>query len=490
MHLQGAREEMKTAQSAIPVWIMPINQVLENFPVTNEKFDVIIFDESSQCDLFSINVLLRGKKIIVVGDDEQISPQAIGTNLEDVYELVRRHLSGIPNAKLFDGNISLYEIAEQTFPKEGKLMLREHFRCVPEIIQFSNDLSYGGEMIPLRLPLEEEKIEPPVLAIKVNDGYNDEKDKDINVPEVDTIVADMLEMIQDPLYDDQSFGVITLQGQKQHKLLETRIREKIGDSEFVKRKVLCGNAYTLQGDERDIIFLSMVVAPNRNFRALTKTSEKQRYNVAASRAKNQMRLYHSVDLEELNTDDLRYRFLSYCKNPTRLNNEVANLELKCDSPFEIDVLRMILARGYKVTPQVEVGRYRIDLVVEGLRDRLAVECDGGKWHGPEKFQEDMQRQESLERAGWKFWRVRGREFYFDRLTAMDSLWDRLNKMGISPSIKGQEKVSNNVPNAEKINRNDLTDELQDQKIPQPTFYLKRKNYADVSPSINRSRMKE
>src|SRR5690606_5629381 len=58
-NLQGAREEMKTAQSAIPVWIMPISQVLENFPVTNEKFDVIIFDESSQCDLFAINVLLR-----------------------------------------------------------------------------------------------------------------------------------------------------------------------------------------------------------------------------------------------------------------------------------------------------------------------------------------------------------------------------------------------------------------------------------------------
>ncbi|WP_163537589.1 AAA domain-containing protein [Gracilibacillus sp. YIM 98692] len=443
VHLQGAREEMKTAQSAIPVWIMPVNQVLENFPVANEKFDVIIFDESSQCDLFSINVLLRGKKTIVVGDDEQISPQAIGTNLEDVYELVRRHLKGIPNANLFDGNISLYEIAEQTFPKEGKLMLREHFRCVPEIIQFSNDLSYGGEMIPLRLPLEEEKIDPPVTAIKVQDGYNDEKDKDLNVAEVDSIVSDMVEMVDNPKYADQTFGVITLQGQKQHKLLETKIREKIGDKEFVNRKVICGNPYTLQGDERDIIFLSMVVAPNRNFRALTKPSEKQRFNVAASRAKNQMRLYHSVDLEELSSSDLRYRLLSYCKNPTRINEEIENLEEKCDSPFEIDVLRMILARGYRVTPQVEVGRYRIDLVIEGLRDRLAVECDGEKWHGPEKFEEDMQCQESLERAGWKFWRIRGREFYFDRIKAMESLWKELTNMGIDPVYSTSTLKNNN-----------------------------------------------
>ena len=428
-NLKGAREEMKTAQSAIPVWIMPISQVLENFPVTNEKFDVIIFDESSQCDLFAINVLLRGKKIVVVGDDEQISPQSIGTKQDDVIELVRRHLKGIPNADLFDGNLSLYEIAEQTFPKEGKLMLREHFRCVPEIIQFSNDMSYGGEMIPLRLPLEEDKIDPPVMAIKVKDGYIEDR-KDVNKGEIDAIVADMAEMVRDPKLKGQTFGVITLLGQDQHKLMESRIRQEIGDREFVERKIICGNPYTLQGDERDIIFLSMVTAPNRRFMPLTKTSDKQRFNVAASRAKNQMRLYHSVDLEELNSMDLRYSLLSYCQNPARVNMEVQNLEELCDSPFEVDVLRMLLARGYKVTPQVKVGQYRIDLVVEGLRDRLAVECDGEKWHGPEKFEEDMKRQESLERSGWKFWRVRGREFYFDKAKALESLWVQLDALGI------------------------------------------------------------
>ncbi|GAA0615025.1 AAA domain-containing protein [Virgibacillus siamensis] len=442
-NLKGARDSMKIAQGAIPVWIMPINQVLENFPVMNDKFDVIIFDESSQCDLFSANVLLRGKKMIVVGDEEQISPQAIGTKFEAVNELVRRYLADVPNANLFDGNISLYEIAEQTFPKEGKLMLREHFRCVPEIIQFSNDLSYGGDMIPLRLPLEEEKLDPPVKAIKIDDGYNDAKEKDINIPEAGRIVEDIVTMTKNPTYDSQTIGVIALQGQKQAAYIEGKIREAIGDEEFVERKIICGDPYTLQGDERDVIFLSMVVAPERNFRALTKNSEKQRINVAASRAKNQMRLYHSVDVGDLNPDDLRYRLLSYCKNPSRINEQVEELEGKCDSPFEVDALRMILAKGYKVTPQVKVGKYRIDLVVEGLRNRLAVECDGEAWHGPEKFEEDMLRQESLERAGWQFWRIRGREFYFNRKSAMESLWDKLEQMDIHP-------VNNELINEDSI----------------------------------------
>src|SRR5690625_3285614 len=192
----------------------------------------------------------------------------------------------------------------------------------------------------------------------------------------------------------------------------------------------------------------MVVAKNRRFRARTMSWEKQRFNVAASRAKNQMRLYHSVTPNDLNSADYRYSLLSYCQNPARVKDELENLEHLCESPFELDVLRMILAKGYKVTPQVEVGRYRIDLVVEGIHDRLAVECDGERWHGPEKFEDDMLRQESLERAGWKFWRIRGREFYFDKSKAMESLWSKLEKLGIEPNISEADSEQKEIDSQE------------------------------------------
>lgn len=430
-YLTDARREMGVAQGAIPVWIMPVNNVIENFPVTNEQFDVIIFDESSQCDIMSIPVLMRGKKIVVVGDDEQISPYGIGVKDEDIEELVRRYLDGIPNARLFDNKISLYEIADQVFPKTGRLMLKEHFRCVPEIIQFSNDLSYGGQMVPLRVPFAHEKLEPPVMAIKVNDGFCTTGGTDfVNEPEADTIVDDIKELIYDETYDNQTIGVITLQGNKQASLIENKLREEIGEQEFVKRKIICGNAYTLQGDERDIIFLSLVVAPNRNFNSLTMKSYQQTYNVAASRARNQMRIYHSVELDDLKKTDFRYRLLSYCKNPSRVNDIVEDLEALCDSEFEKEVLRMIVAKGYKVRPQVKVGKYRIDLVIEGLRDRLAVEVDGERWHGPERWEEDMERQYSLERVGWKFWRIRGRQFYYNKTKSLEPLWERLEEMKI------------------------------------------------------------
>lgn len=431
-HRKEARQEMNVASGAIPVWIMPVNRVLENFSLEQEKFDVVIVDESSQCDLFSLQVLMRANKAVVVGDDEQISPEAVGIHEEKVNELIRRFLEGIPRKNIFDLKTSLFELSDQIFPKSALLMLREHFRSVPEIIQFSNDLCYDGSMIPLRLPSREEKMDKPVLAKFISTGYREEGRKAINLPEAEAIVTDLRKMVEDSRYAGQTMGIISLQGDDQARLIEELLREHVSAEEIKRRRIYAGNAYTFQGDERDIIFLSLVVAPNQRFRALTKNTDRQRFNVAASRARNQMRLYHSVRPEQLNQDDLRYRLLHYCLQPTRIMEERENVIERLESPFEKEVARRIIARGYRVTPQLEVGRYRIDMVVEGIRQRLAIECDGARWHDIDRLEQDRLRQEVLERAGWTFWRIRGSKYYRDPDRAMQSLWDLLDEMGIQP----------------------------------------------------------
>ena len=84
----------------------------------------------------------------MVGDDKQVSPVAVGQQLGIVGNLIRLHLDGVPNAVLYDGRMSIYDLAKQSFP--GLICLMEHFRCVPDIIQFSNHLSYEGTIKPLR----------------------------------------------------------------------------------------------------------------------------------------------------------------------------------------------------------------------------------------------------------------------------------------------------------------------------------------------------
>lgn len=197
-----------------------------------------------------------------------------------------------------------------------------------------------------------------------------------------------------------------------------------------ERRIVCGDAYAFQGDERDVMFLSMVSAANVHFQALTRRDARQRFNVAASRARNQSRLYHSVDLEDLNPEDMRCRLLSYYLNPRRADEAYADLEARCESHFERDVLRVLLAEGYAVRPQVQVGHYRIDFVVQGMTARLAVECDGDRWHGIERWEQDLARQQILERAGWRFFRVRASAFYRHRRRAMEPLWQALETLGI------------------------------------------------------------
>lgn len=180
----------------------------------------------------------------------------------------------------------------------------------------------------------------------------------------------------------------------------------------------------------------MVAAPGTTrIGALANASARQRFNVAASRAQDQLWLFHTPTLDMLSPTCMRHRLLSYMLNPSRETS--AAQTHKFDSQFERDVFEMIVLRGFHVRTQVCVGdptnhRYRIDLVVEGMQGRIAVECDGDEWPGPDRYEQDQARQRDLERAGWQFVRIRGGDFYRDRERATEPLWDELDRLGIRP----------------------------------------------------------
>ena len=422
---------MEQAQTAVPVWIMPTYRVVESFDPATTMFDVVIVDESSQCDLFGLAALGIARKAVVVGDDKQISPQAVGIDESAVHELISQHIPDLPQAELLDIKTSLYDLSKMRFP--GVIMLREHFRCLPEIIEFSNQLAYGNAILPLR----EQPADPSwqtVIDVHIPDGYR-EPGTDTNPPEADYIVAKIAELCADPRYDGKTFGVISLLGDAQAELIQRKLIGRLGEQEVERRRIRCGNAYHFQGDERHIMFLSLVVAAGegRRIGAMTKEADRQRINVAASRAQDQMWCIRSLSPDELHPDDVRGRFIRYCQNPARVDDATSEAEDRFDSDFERDVYRHLIARGYRVKIQHRVGRFRIDLVIEGRRGRLAVELDGDAYHGPDRWEADRNRQAILERLGWTFHRIRGSAYYRDPDAALTSLWDRLEALAIRPS---------------------------------------------------------
>jgi very-short-patch-repair endonuclease len=428
--LREIRDALDQSKDAVPVWIMPTSRVLASFrPEAKPPFDVLIVDEASQIGLLGIPILALADKAIVVGDDQQTSPENVGLDRQGVFDLIDDHLQLIRNARtLFDADNSLYDVSRQKFP--DVVVLHEHFRSLPSIISFSNSRYYGGAMVPLR-----DRAPSPgwrsVGTVFVEDGFRD--GRDINEPEAQAVTDLVAEFCADPTYEGMSFGVVTLLGKSQSLRVQDLLLDRLGPDVLEERNIRCGEAPDFQGDERDVIVISTVVdkPEGKRLGAMTDRRSERRLNVAASRAKNQLWIVHSLEPEDFPTGDPRAELIRHCQNPVDVEMLYSNLEDRCESKFETDVLRQILARGYKrVRTQHEVGRYRIDIVVEGPEGRLAVECDGDAWHGPDRWNEDRMRQQKLERSGWTFERTRASAFYRNPNSALEGLWRRLTELDI------------------------------------------------------------
>lgn len=413
-----AQQEMEKCKDVIPVWIMPINRVIENLKVNENLFDVIIVDESSQSDITALTTLMRAERAVIVGDEKQISPEAIGKDMETVEKLIETYLKDIPDSQWFDLKTSLYTTALRVFP--NRLVLKEHFRSVEEIIGFSNETSYSNEIIPLRCGKNDNPLSEPLKAVKVDEAFRDTK-KSINLKEAYAIVDKIVECINDSAYEGMTMGVISLLGDAQAEIIENLLVEKIGMEEMVKRKLVCGDAYSFQGDERDVIFLSLVIANNVKYNTLAKDSDVRRFNVAASRARNQMWIFHSVDLEDMSPKCIRYRLVDYCMNHKKYNDISNNKELVL-SDFEEDIFLKMKEKNLNVIPKVKVGRYNIDFMIDDERC-IAVECVGGKRSNKYSWKESFERQHTLERVGWKFYKIRSSEFYLNSEVAFSQLED-------------------------------------------------------------------
>lgn len=438
-----ARALMSKCQAAVPCWIMPINRALESLIPGENQFDVVIIDEASQSDISSLAILYMGKKLIIVGDDKQVSPMAIGMDVDKMTALQEIYLCDkIPNAHLYDAKTSIYDIAATTFQP---LMLREHFRCVPEIIGFSNMLSYDYKIKPLR-DASNSKLLPAVVKYRVMAGQRERNQKS-NQREAKTIVSLMMACMEQEEYAGKTFGVISLLGDDQVKVIQSEIEQKIDGKEIEGRRILCGNSAHFQGDERDVIFLSMVDSGNGEgplsmMGVGVDDAYRKRYNVAASRAKDQLWVVHSLDAaNDLKPGDMRKILLDYAENPQAMDAKRAEIESHAESPFESAVATSLVNQGYHIVQQWQVGAYRLDMVVLYGEKKVAIECDGERWHsGEEKVREDMERQTILERLGWRFIRIRGSEYYRAPEDTMKRVTSELDRLGIKTESDDEGKI--------------------------------------------------
>lgn len=495
-----AKEKITLCQKAVPVWIMPMNKVIDTLNPGKNKFDIVIVDEASQADISALVLLYMAKKVIIVGDDKQVSPSAVGEKIEKQNILRDKYLKGIiSNDDLYGTRSSLYSIASTTYQP---LMLREHFRCVPEIIGYSNKTSYDYKIKPLRETYSS-KLKPAVISYRV-DGEREEKSK-INKVEAETIVSLISSCLEEKLYENSTFGIISLLGQEQVEYIQKLLVEKIGTAEIEKHNILCGDSSHFQGDERDVIFLSMVDSNKNSSVPLIKKTEgtdnlnKKKYNVAASRAKDQMWIIHSLDFRnDLKDGDIRKELLEFGENQRAFmqNDEI---KAKSDSVFEEEVAKYLSVRDYNIKQQWEVGTYRIDMVACYKNEKVAIECDGERWHSSEEqIKNDIERQEVLERCGWNFIRIRGSKYFRNPKLTMQEVEAELSKRGIYPEKINynscEEHYENDLINKIKTRANNILlqwkNENEDFSIQDNAEIIKEMNDSNFSKKYNEKENKK
>ncbi|GIJ17240.1 very short patch repair endonuclease [Micromonospora gifhornensis] len=505
-HLRRAeiRQAMDRCRSSVPVWIMPLYRIAEQLQVQPNMFDVVIVDEASQAGLAAAFLQYLAPKIVVIGDDKQVSPAAVGVDQQHLRDLASQYLYDDPyRASWQDPKRSLFDEAKMRFT--GLIPLTEHRRCVPEIINFSNRIAYEPENIRL-IPVRQygaDRLEP-IKPVYVENGYVRGTTAKVNPPEAEAIARQVLACTQDPRYDGLTFGVISLQGPHQAKHIQRLLLEQLDPAEWERRDLRCGDSADFQGSERDVMFLSMVAAiePGTRIGAATSEMYLQRYNVAASRAKDQMWVFHSIRSSDIgNPEDMRYQLLDYCYGVAARPSEYEGVELPTsvpedervapfDSLFEQRVYNRLVGRGFTVVPQYEAIGYVIDLVVVGPHGRLAIECDGDAWHGPDRYEADMARQRELERCGWEFFRIPESAFVVDEAAVLRDLWAALDRRGIHPSDWADPDNGQEPPTRAQEPAEDVTvyhAEPEPEPEPEPEVEVEPEIEPEVEPEIEAER---
>lgn len=410
-------EDFKPLLEAFPCWCVTTYAVSDSLPLKPGMFDVAIIDEASQCDIAScFPIMYRAKKSVIVGDDKQLPHLSF---LEKAKEQSFLSQYGIPDKYQlmwrFRTN-SMFDLAD--YYSMNSVMLDEHFRSLPPVINFSNREFYSDRIRVMR----KDKLDEKVLdLIKVEDGKVDD-DATRNLPEVEELVKVLHEIIIEDEKNNPdnptTIGIIS-PFRAQVEQLKISVPKVLSDYMIKKHQIEIGTAHTFQGDERDIMLISWAFANNSHPQSITFIQKPNLFNVAITRAKNKCINFVSHDIETMSGGHFR-NYISYVKEYLERRRALANDEIDANiykNSFEREVAEEIRKLDHNVLAGVDIAGLSADLVVD---DKFILEIDGVE-DKPKSNISNMKKQSILERSGFKVKRITYREWQYSPKACLDRI---------------------------------------------------------------------
>ncbi len=408
-------EDFKPLLEAFPCWCVTTYAVSGSLPLKPGLFDVVIIDEASQCDIAScFPILYRAKKAVVVGDDKQLPHLSF---LEKAKEQSFMSQYGITDRYQlmwrFRTN-SMFDLAN--YYSMHPVLLDEHFRSLPPIINYSNKEFYGGRIKVMKRNDNSQKV---LEAVVVPDGKVD-FDATRNLPEIEALVKRLHEIVVEDERKNPdnpvSIGIIS-PFRAQVEQLKISVARVLSEHMMEKHQIEIGTAHTFQGDERDIMLISWAYANNSFPQSLIFLQKPNLFNVAITRARHKTINFISKDPCELPEGILRsyFGFIQEYEDRFSLINSDEFDENIYKNMFEKEVAQTFRELGHKVICGVDIAGLSADLVVD---DKFVIECDGVEDKTPAKVS-NMKKQQILERSGLKVSRISKREWGYSPKACVD-----------------------------------------------------------------------
>jgi len=409
-----------------PIALMSPISLVQFVPLGTISFDLLIVDEASQVkpeDL--IGAMLRVKQVVVVGDSQQLPPTDF---FNRVITESDSELKLDDDGSFVLGNVeSILDLCRASFSTE--VMLRWHYRSRhPSLISVSNKHFYGERLFYPPSTFEGSNGESLGISMRktpsncyTRGGSNGGQ----NIVEGEIVVDEVISFAKN--FPEKTLGVVTFSVTQRdviRDLLDKKLRANPGIDSFFsedrRESFFVRNLETIQGDERDVIFISLGYGRtadgslHQNFGPLATEGGDRRLNVMITRARERMVVFASLTSEDISLDTgkrgvralkefLQLAEKGYMDVPSATSRPFG-------SPFEEYVSEFLISQGYEVESQVGMSGFFIDLAIRDPLNRnrylCGIECDGAPYHSSRTARErDRLRQEILESRGWTIYRI-------------------------------------------------------------------------------------
>ena len=356
----------------LPIWLCKLSDLHQVLPFQKKLFDVVIIDEATQCDIAScLPAIYRAERAVIVGDPKQLRHVSFLAGSTQ-YALQQKHGLEDFSVQLDYRDQSILDFVDHVLETQDQLtLLNEHYRSLPDLIEFSNQNFYaGGLKIMNVIPSDHSR-----RNIYHSEVGGTRSQNGINEAEADKVIEMLLEVIEEEKELDaqscRSLGLLSpFRAQVDH--INQRLLELLSAAAITKHDIACGTAHSFQGEERDIMMLSFCLDNQAHATGLRHINRADVFNVSVTRARSMVHVFTSYDLSKLPAQAYLRKYLSQVARAAPKSSDPKDLH----DQFMNEVNVFLTEHGYITKAGYEVADLSLDLAVIKTHELVAIDLIG------------------------------------------------------------------------------------------------------------------